>query len=80
MNGAESVRKSHAWPMDAAAHEIIRADGHRGRVGFRSTRYLAEQQVAACERLEHDSRLTLTPKNNGPGSRLLYMPAIPVIR
>jgi hypothetical protein len=49
-------------------------------VGFRSTRYLAEQQVAACERLEHDSRLALTPKNNGPGSRLLYMPAIPVIR
>lgn len=25
MNGDESVRKSHAWPIDAAAYEIILA-------------------------------------------------------
>jgi hypothetical protein len=56
----ESVGKSNARPIDATAREIICADGHRGRVGFRSTRYLANQQVAPCERREHDGGPTRT--------------------
>jgi len=59
MNGNESVGKSHARPIDATAHEIIRADGHRGRVRFRSTRYLADQQVSPCKRREDDGGPTL---------------------
>ena len=34
MNGDESVRKSHARPIDATAQKIIRADGHHGRERF----------------------------------------------
>ncbi len=59
MDSDEPVRKSHTWSIDSTPHEICCVDGHRCRVRFRSTRYLADQHVTPCECGEHDGGPTL---------------------
>jgi len=69
MDSDQPVGQSHARPIDAAGYKIGRVDGYTAWVCFLSTRYLADQKVAACERCEHDSGPTLARLKIGERKR-----------